>query len=316
MPQNSSISASKAVKYFITILVTVLVLCALNIALTKYNISEEKLMPQDALYDYQIKKLKAANDIHTLFLGDSSLGNSINEKLWSELSGFETVNLALTAAYGYEGAYVMLNNVLGLGHKPKNLFIFYEPYQITNAPSYHAFLQSNPVITKDGVPLFEKLKLYWTMYFNKQSIFFNIKKLSFDRNVLKGEIEFENNYMKQQPSKRESGRFIENTKYTRTVNDINPRKFVYLKKIHEMCEKNSINCTYVIGPNVIHLCKKQGDLIEFQSQFIKESGFKIAENAILCPPSEDMGDSPNHIQPEMINVYTKKYFELLREYLN
>ncbi len=60
------------------------------------------------LYDYQLKKLSTQEDVDTIFIGDSSLGNAINADLISRQGSIKALNLALNGNYGYAGPYNML----------------------------------------------------------------------------------------------------------------------------------------------------------------------------------------------------------------
>src|SRR4051812_2425847 len=123
MLPNSSTSSSSYRAYLASLLVFTLLFCVLVFVLVSINRARHIHMPYEELYAYQMEKLKTAHDIDTVFLGDSSLGNAIDAKLWDQWTGKKSLNLALTSGYGYQGAYVMLENVLASGLTPKNAII-------------------------------------------------------------------------------------------------------------------------------------------------------------------------------------------------
>ena len=64
----------------------------------------------DQLINHQIKKNSINPKIETIFLGDSSLGNSINADYFSKLSKSNSLNLALSGNDSFAGSFALLEN--------------------------------------------------------------------------------------------------------------------------------------------------------------------------------------------------------------
>ena len=286
-------------------------------ALAYYTKDQNIQMPDIRLYEYQINKIKNTKDVDTIFLGDSSLGDGINAELWSKLSHKKALNLGLTGNFGYEGAYNILQTLLFEGHNPKNLIIFFEPKQITMGVSSLSLAQTSPYKTKNESQFIENMKMFWLLNISKDGVIFNIKKIFDNSQKVDDQMLFENDFMIQKPTKREKNRFdFSSVKFTLSVNDINPKKIYYLEKINEICRKYKINCIYVHGPVAEQFCNWMVDFKPKAEEFISKSGLKIVNNSPICPPSEDMGDTINHIHPEMKDHYTKKYYKIINPYLD
>ncbi len=296
-------------QYFFAIISFTILWCAFAFLFAQI---ENKRSSDDELFEYQFYKLETAKNIDTIFLGDSSLGNAINAKLWSKLSGDKTLNLALTGVYGYEGAYVMMLNALSKNIRPKKILLFFEPQQMLGNISYAAFTKSHVDLDPE-IPFLQKLFLYWKMNMNSETLGTKFSSLIKKTAVQKQEIDFASDYMKQKKSKREENKF-DDLRPSKTAKDLNPEKFIYLKKISELCKNNNINCAYVHGTIINDTCKKLKAFTKTGEKFIRETGLKFVSNNFYCTSDIDMGDSASHIHPDMKDVYTERYFKLLNNF--
>ena len=101
----TNIGPKKYLRIFIFISLTSIFLLSI---LAFKNLFFDDLFGYQILYNYQLKKLSTEEDVDTIFIGDSSLGNSINADLFSAQGATKALNLALTGNYGYAGSYNML----------------------------------------------------------------------------------------------------------------------------------------------------------------------------------------------------------------
>lgn len=305
MFRNSYISNSS---YFAALIYFSVMWCAVAFFLTGTS-DKISSTADDKLFEYQLHKLENAKDVDTIFLGDSSLGNAINAELWEDLSGRKSLNLALTGAYGYEGAYIMLLNAISKNKIPKNVILFFEPQQMLGNISYISFLKS-PQNFEQQIPLHQKILLYWKMNMNPESLREKLNTLLTVKKDKNRKINFANDYMAQNHSTRSTKRFYD-LREEKTANDLNPEKFKYLKKINDLCKDHNIRCSYIHGPIIKKTCKK---LIEFTKAgeiHIKKTGIDFIENNFYCTPNIDMGDTATHLHPQVKDKYTKKYFEII-----
>ncbi len=308
--------SSKYARYLAAIIIITMLWVCLLYALIKHNKNAGLFIPHENLYVYQINKIeKADKDINTIFIGDSSLGNVINAKLWRTLSSQKSLNLALTASYGYEGAYNILRHALFYKLHPKNVVIMFNLEQMRNDVSYLAFVQTSPIFWDKEIPLLEVAKLYWITMMNGHVLWFNLVNFVETKKLGKQHInDIANDYIMQGGTSRKENRFIKDF-FPYTIHDINPKKTLFLKRIKEICIKEKLNCIYAHGPMVNERCKDYKEYQDKADSYIKASGFRIVKDTPVCVPSRDMGDSSYHVHPEVKGEYTKKYFKLIRNYL-
>ena len=78
------------------------------------------------IYSYQMQKIKQNGNFNTIFAWGQFIGNGINNKIFSEELGLNSLNLALNEIYGFAGIY----NLLKLSHEKnekslKNVILFH-----------------------------------------------------------------------------------------------------------------------------------------------------------------------------------------------
>jgi hypothetical protein len=83
----------------------------------------------DVIKKYQVSKINSKNieNIEAIIIGDSSAGNSINAKLFSQLTGKKTLNLSLTGGWGFYGDLGILKKVNNKTNSLKNVYIVHSP---------------------------------------------------------------------------------------------------------------------------------------------------------------------------------------------
>jgi len=313
MSQNSFTSNSSYKLYLLVLLVCSALLCAFVLLIGHINHLRHVHMPYEDIYQYQMEKIKNAGPTDTIFLGDSSLGNAINAALWSKLTKDNTMNLALTAGYGYEGAYVMLINALASNMHPKNVVIFFYPRQIMEGTSDLIFLESPALFGNPDVPLQRRLMLSWKMNMNIDSLVSNLRNLFKKKVVVKQNPEFTNDYMAQLPVERKDSKLAVTLREIEPK-PVSPETILYLKKIYETCENNNLRCIYVHGPIIGSDCHAMDKVIETADMHMKQIGFEIVKGTPVCAPYSHMGDVPFHLRPEVKDLYTRKYYELIKPY--
>ena len=81
----------------------------------------------EVLTDYQVARSETLAGGEIILLGDSSLGNAIDESRLSEIVGKPCRNLALVALFGPQADTIMLRKILSDGHKPEAIVLMHTP---------------------------------------------------------------------------------------------------------------------------------------------------------------------------------------------
>ena len=110
----SKILNNNIASFFITFLSIISLFFSIIILLSYYNPKSKYLQVTSdkniLIYKYQSEKINSEkiNEVDTLYLGDSSLGNSINSSYINNTTDFNSLNLSLTKTYGFSGIYNLL----------------------------------------------------------------------------------------------------------------------------------------------------------------------------------------------------------------
>jgi hypothetical protein len=268
------------------------------------------------LLKFQESKIAALSDVDTVFLGDSSLGYALDARAFSGLSGRKTVNLALTGYnYGFGGAYALLKQLL-TKTRPNNVVIALTPqtYALSiaqlNGLPIRGFLQASrqspqkvfaisPFISKEAVEMLSKE-------------LFDKRYLSEGIDYLRGKAEPLPGYFQQfdylQPS---NDKLNVSTVIESWGVDVTHDYDVFFSKMAQLCHTNGLNCLYMHS-TLLEL------VVGRNRAFIKELGNRIETAGIRVPyklpieiPESDIGNTINHVRPNLQPLYTRKFYELL-----
>jgi hypothetical protein len=248
---------------------------------------------------YQLNKLEN-NSYETIFLGDSTLGNAIDSKLWEDLTGKSSANLALTGSVSFEGSLALLEK--SKMDKLKNVYIF-TGTDIWMRPVSQGY---------DDVNKFDKKKenLYFLITKNlNQNDFKRILRELF--NVHKNHEFYPkivNDYIKQN-NKTD----IKKLKFNFDEKKINEQKIFYLKKINKFCVENKIKCIHLHGPIINSFCEKfeYRNYISRVNKILKDNDIIFSPD-VICINSNEVGDGEDHVGPEYKKKYTIKYLDLIK----
>lgn len=287
---------------FLMSTLTLTVVCAATILLAERAGSDP--LPYEQLVSYQVNKAdKSYADV--IFVGDSSLGNAISAKVWEDLSGEETVNLALTGTYGYAGSYLMLKRIVD-HHIPKVVYIFHT----INIPLRKQINQD--VLARIGQrSIFRRIVAWCALNFNALKLktsaqFLWQRALSISQTMQPGtKIEILNDYIAQFATTRSrppmSG--LDPQK-------IDPQHFEDLKAIKQLCNNYRISCRFVHGPMVETVLNRSGDYMRSLNSYLMGVGFEASSSPLSIPLSE-LGDAPEHVKASLKDDYTRRYFNIL-----
>ena len=245
------------------------------------------------LLENRIVKINNSKNVKTIFFGDSSLGNAIDEDLFSKISGKQTINLALSGSYSFGGAYGLLENFKKDG--VENIYIMSSLHIWRRSPSNAAY---NKVKSQKNI--FLKEINYIKMNLNPKSI---KKKFNYLRNKQNFNNDtFENDYIKQSESN-----FIITKFYS-----VNKKKIYFLKKIFEFCKLNNINCKHYHGPIVQFHCENEEsiDYINNVNKLLETEKIQFQKN-LNCMEDYKLGDGDDHIAPKYKKDFTKIFYNQL-----
>tara|TARA_A100001015_G_C15043282_1_gene741413 strand:- start:237 stop:1226 length:990 start_codon:yes stop_codon:yes gene_type:complete len=264
------------------------------------------------LYRYQMIKLDSSKDVEMIFVGDSSLGNAIDAEYFSDLSGIQTLNLALTGtSYGLLGSYNMIRH--SVERQPIKTAIIMQSLDIFSEKVSHIgyFHTLTGLVAPDEIPI--NISTYFDVYFNI-GIFYGIFKdwKSSNPNGMIAEV-IDNDYIKQGPKMDLSSMDSEITQAEWQLDSIIKDRFVALKLIADYCKKNGINCIFTTSPHLEQACKDNPDYIAKIMNLSISSGINTLPNQV-CYPSSHVGDSLNHVNKEVKRVYTELYYNKLQKY--
>ncbi len=290
-------------KYIFTTFVAIAALASSYMAIYSYfdYIGLNTLQkPFQMLYEYQNKKARLS-DASVVFVGDSSLGNAIDADYFSQLSGYDTGNFALTGKFGYLGSLKMIKSIDS--KNLKTVFVF----------------QTTDMMTRDIALDYNTIRLFKSSNFSGINLsIFNISTFDLFMQQIDAlfhgkpiyRISIENDYIKQ-------GARLENLD---NYDVLRPEKIVkdkthYLKDIAQYCFENNLQCVYVHGPVAAKICNGSPLYFEQAAKNIAETHIPLEASTPLCIPPEELGDSIDHVAPQYKKKYTKKYYDLLKSYL-
>jgi hypothetical protein len=277
------------------------------IALTGISFAAYKLGLTDfaftKLFEYQVEKTKNSSQFETVFVGDSSLGNGVDAKIWEQLSGEKTGNLALTGAYGYAGTLNMLRRVIKKGY-PEKVIIMQTGDMLTRDVAWDGWLHT-ALTTSDflDVPTQELLKT-----------FANFDGLTSAARALVRRFGAPNNspiahdYIAQGASMSLGNR----EHFKVSVESFNPEKIKFLNALGGFCQENSLDCWYGVGPWYEKYCQQSSEWLELVIAKALEAGLKTLPSP-YCFSDEEIGDAWDHVAGPFKPQSTKYYFDLLND---
>lgn len=283
--------------FFIT-LIAILVISATIIQGT--TLLGRPSLPYEKIYRYQIAKLSTPN-VSQLFIGDSSLGNSVNAELWSALTKEKTLNLALTGSFGYEGSYWMLRRALTAGMKPKIVYLMQTSDMMTRKPVENDLLAEISQATGPAL-----LAAWWRKRMNVQelnsALSWIMKSLSGERNT-RQEFDVVNDFIQQ-------GTRLDERKIPAALHksDIVLEKAHYLSLFASLCKANGIECVYVHGPLAEPACNNSMQYFEVIDRVIESTGVRLARPLPRCIPYNELGDAVDHVSPSKKDEFTRSLF--------
>jgi len=256
----------------------------------------------------RIKEIKSHPNTEVVMLGDSSLANAINNKLFSQLSGKKVLNLWTTGGgHNLSATYNLLRHVLKELHHVQTIIIMHTP----SIYGYDFLLGGyySTLGTLDSTVPFENNLLHYkdnvSFYFlNLNSIpeYFKMKKVQHQNTK---PYTFHNGKIKRPLNKTQ-------TEYLK----IGKTKETELRIIDSLLTDKNITVVYIQGPLHHDVYDKYHDIISKQQLMIKKTFKHITFiNTYFYPENINMGNTIDHVDKSYKDTATKFYYQQLKEYI-
>jgi hypothetical protein len=292
---------------FVAILTTLLLtFLAISIPYFAIHFGYVKFREFD-LFDYQIEKLRRTdNSPYTIFVGDSSLGNSIDAAAFSKLSGQPAVNLALTGAYGLAGSYNMIRRAIAALPNLRNVVVEQTPSVLTRQVSLMGYYQTLPTTNRSLWTQIDQGTQYALFLMNIDTLqYVAVHLLSQSRTSAQ---EIVNDYIAQSKP-------ITVSATAELRGQPNQEQLSFLKKIVNLCHEKQLNCVFAFGPVHEAICRNSTSFLHDITTAVEITGIRVVKNTPVCIANQDIGDSDDHIRENVKAKYTRKYFDIINPYL-
>ncbi|MDM8517643.1 hypothetical protein QUF76_15710 [Desulfobacterales bacterium HSG16] len=267
----------------------------------------DSIFSYQKLYHYQIDKIATSNDIDTVFVGDSSLGNCIDTDLFNEMSSINSLNLALTGLYGYAGTYNMIKKAVKK-HHIKNVIIIHTLDMMKRKTSYKGYLYTLEKPYDLNITEWSRaIETFFNILFSPKT---RLSLVRYHRGLIDPfSIDIVNDYIEQHKKR------IDITKDVAGMDEkLNTDKIRFLIKIRNFCRNNNINLIYVHGPIWRPIGEESKKYINKINQTIEKLGIKLLKNVPLISDIS-IGDNNDHVASQYKKDYTLMYYEQIKSHL-
>jgi len=270
----------------------------------------------DALKRYQIEKFEVAKDkVETIIVGDSSAGNAIDARFFTELSGQYTLNLALLGSFASGSSFNLIRYFKTQAPHLKNVIVIYSLGIWRQPPSKEGYFetlryvgfpqQSSPVLPS---------RVEYLEYVTGLRRVGQIFRKVFLRKKPRREVDPVNDFVLQRGERFSNG-LMDIRPHERLSEDMDERKKTMFSVLDDLCLRESLNCIYMHGPIHTALVQDSPGAVERINSFIKSSKKIISVTKVFRYGDWQMGDSANHVDPSAKKDVTKEYHETIKGYL-
>lgn len=270
---------------------------------------------------YQEAKIEALEPgaVDTVFLGDSSLGNAINVRVFDREIGTRSVNLALTGSYGHAGALVFLRKMLARQPKLKNVILFFSVDAMGWGmnPQGRFFMTASPV--EPALNRQDQVKLLLTYLGNLTQ---GREAAAFAKKIARNKAMIE-----LPPELVRDDYIIAQAKISPQSPDIMRYRFPtveaventpYLKEIGRICRDRKLRCYYAQGPIMKELLTDNEAEKEYLGAAIRKIAsydIQIINTKPYAMSQEEIGDSIFHLSHDYRDTYTLQFAKALKPLL-
>jgi hypothetical protein len=121
-----------------------------------------------------------------------------------------------------------------------------------------------------------------------------------------------NDYLEQRRRPNQHATVVENAKplLPEMVAD---SQIEYLVRIARLCRNSGLVCIYAHGPIFDDYCRQARAYIERLDARIRTAGLQVLPGTPVCLKQDEIGDSLDHVRPDLKQVYTRRYFKRFEE---
>lgn len=306
--------------YFTTLLLSAILClgCVSSVLYYKYwvvwNLHDDPSLGH--IIRFQNEKIAGlpAGSIDTVFIGDSSLGNAVDAKLFDRLSNTRSVNLALTGSFAYAGGLVLLKKVAE--EQPiRNVVLFYaiDAMARGNNEGYF-FAGGSPfdvnLTLRDRLGLFSR---YSKRLLDARAAAAFLPKLGTERDPIPARF-YRDDYLVSDSKVRLDSELV---KDFRMPGEVEREAIAFLNAIADLCQQKRWSCVYVHGTMLERLAtsEKAQAFVQLANRYIGNAGLNLVNDTALLMADQDRGDTIYHASRERRPDFTRKVFEMLRPLL-
>jgi hypothetical protein len=302
--------------YVLTLAGLLLSLLAAALTVSWFGIDQCTLLDRNicGLWYYQQAKLAAApKQIDLLLLGDSSLGNGVDAKAMAEKSGKTVLNLAVSGAtLGIPAIETQLRAAVRR-RTITNLVIVLSPetYRRKFTADDDGFVlanRGNPgrILALPPALAVEAADALVRFLFDNGVQADGFRYLTTGRRDL-GDCAgcAARDYIAQEPDGKPTD--DELRKWRGPFDDFDP----FLARIARLCRDHAVNCLYMHGPIIQKALDLNPGYVAKIDAKVERAGLRlVAPDPVIIAPDE-VGDSVNHVRPDLREVYSAKIYDAI-----
>lgn len=258
--------------------------------------------PQLANIAYQTERAAGAGQIHTLLLGDSSLGHLFDARTWEGLAGAPALALPLTGAEGYVGDLALLQRVLAR-QRPERVVLVHTPDMPTRNVAWRAILVMRPDAPTVPIPPWRWLREQQRVHVSGEVLFASLTGAA-TRLVGRKPPYLVDGYVLGRTPLVHQRRFDPEVPPLLDAAELDPEKTVFLELIVELCAAEGLDCVHAFGPVWDAVCEGSADYLAAARAWIEAIGMTVVAKSPICVPLDHLDDTIDHVLPEERARYT------------
>lgn len=279
--------------------------------LVHYSLLDNPLFRQS---EQRVSEAALPSDI--VFVGDSSLGEGLNEHLFERLSGMKTANLSLTSrAHNFAATYNLIRHTLHSNPNVKYIVIMQSPlawnydFAVLGYCSTLSRLDSNAAIRLGFINRFTCVTHEY-MDLSQIGTTWQQKRRGYNAPA-GGTLPVKKTYKnrgKDIVTEIRQNRFYQ-------LGHISADVSKELKMIDTYLEDKNVTIFYVQGSLHQDLANRYLPTLARQHEMVKKLKHVTLVEHYLYPENSDMGDTPSHVDISYKDTATEYYFSILKPYL-
>jgi len=274
-----------------------------------------RMVQQDALVRYQLERIALPDPVHTLLVGDSSLGNAVSAPLFSAVTGRPALSLALTGSFGVQGSVNMALRAMQHHPEIRNV-VFFQTLDIFQRRSgTWPYATVDPwcpqtwrsIAVSDGVTAIDVLAGYLQFVTD-------LGHLRHGMTDMTPELSAGTLYTEQADSRFNNGGRTLGVKNWITGT---PRERVVqaLDEFAAYCAARGVRCIFVFGPMHEEVIAHSAGYVREVWRLLNKTRHLTVVPELFPLSADRLGDSEDHVAPEFQAETTRQYARRLEEFL-